>query len=102
MRIITHKRIVKFGRKHPAARAFLIRWHGIVKRAEWRSLADARRVYPHADAVRVDSGRTVTVFNVAGNKFRLLAALHYDRNRVYVLDLLTHAEYDTMKWRERL
>ena len=102
MRIIARKRIVEYGRKHPAAHASLERWHGIVKRAEWRSLVEVRKALPNADAVKVDSGRTVTVFNIAGGNFRLLTALHYNHNRAYVLELLTHAEYDAMQWRERL
>ncbi|MEN6625134.1 MAG: type II toxin-antitoxin system HigB family toxin [Candidatus Sumerlaeia bacterium] len=102
MRIITRKRIRQFCREYPATRSSLEGWYAIVKSTSWKSLADVRRIYPSADAVLVKSGRTVTVFNIAGNKFRLLAALHYNRGRAYVIDMLTHAEYDRGDWKEKL
>jgi mRNA interferase HigB len=42
----------------------------------------------------------LTVFNIGGNKARLIAALHYNRQKVYVRAVLTHAEYDEEKWKE--
>ena len=63
---------------------------------------DTRKTYPHADQVKVRSGRTVTVFNVSGNDFRLITAIHYDRQKVFVLDFLTHAEYSRQTWKNRL
>jgi mRNA interferase HigB len=102
MRIISRKRIAAFGRKHPDALASLEAWHAIVRAARWQSLQDARRIFPHADAVLVASGRIVTVFNIAGNKYRLLAALHYNRGVAFALEILKHAEYDRGRWKERL
>jgi mRNA interferase HigB len=46
--------------------------------------------------------RTVTVFNVCGNNFRLITAVHYDRQKVFILDFLTHAEYSRNLWKNRL
>jgi mRNA interferase HigB len=43
----------------------------------------------------------LTVFNIGGNKARLIAALHYNRRKVYIRAVLTHAEYDTGKWKAR-
>ena len=63
---------------------------------------DTRKTYPHADQVKVRSGRVVTVFNIAGNDFRLMTAIHYDRGRVFILDFLTHAEYNRSNWKDRL
>ena len=48
------------------------------------------------------SGSTVTVFNIRGNKYRLLVAIHYNRQRVYVLRLLRHAEYSKGLWKDQL
>jgi mRNA interferase HigB len=59
-------------------------------------------MFPHADAVRVASDHEVTVFNVGGNKFRLVTAIHYSAQRVYVLRLMTHAEYSRDSWKETL
>ena len=60
-----------------------------------RQLAEVRRVIPSADRV----GR-YTVFNIGGNKARLIAAIHYNRGKVYIRHILTHAEYDRGAWKE--
>src|ERR1700693_641747 len=93
MRIITRKRLREFAQRHPDAAEPLQQWYRLLREALWKSLQDVRRVYPHADAVTVASENTVTVFNLCGNKYRLIAAIHYNRQRVYVLRLLRHAEY---------
>jgi mRNA interferase HigB len=43
----------------------------------------------------------LTVFNIGGNKARLIAAIHYNRRRVYIRAVLTHAEYDAARWKDR-
>ena len=102
MRIITRKRLREFGKKYPDAAEPLQKWHRLLRAAEWENLQDLRRVYPHADTVTVGSGKTVTVFNICGNKYRLIAAIHYNRQRVYALRLLTHAEYSKDFWKDTL
>jgi mRNA interferase HigB len=102
MRIITRKRLREFAQRYPGAAEPLQKWHDLVREAEWQSLQDVRRVYPHADAVTVASGNTVTVFNIGGNKYRLIAAIHYNTQRVYVLRLLTHADYSKDFWKDDL
>jgi mRNA interferase HigB len=102
MRVITRKRLREFAQQHPDAAEPLENWYRLFRAAEWESLQDVRRVYPHADAATVASGRTVTVFNLCGNKYRLIAAIHYHRQRVYVLRLLRHAEYTKNSWKKRL
>ena len=57
---------------------------------------------PSADPVRVTSGRTVVVFNIAGNRYRLLTAIHYNMRKVFILRLLTHAEYTRETWKDEL
>ncbi len=52
--------------------------------------------------VRVRSGRQVLVFNVCGNKFRLVVAAHFNRQIIYTLLLMTHAEYSKHAWKEKL
>src|SRR5947207_11016658 len=102
MRVITRKRIREFAGRHRDAAEPLQQWFRLVRAAEWKNLHDVRRVYPHADAVTVASGNTVTVFNICGNKYRLIAAIHYNRQRVYVLRLLRHAEYSKGFWKDTL
>ena len=77
-------------------------WYAVTKAARWSTFADLRRTFGHADLVKVASGNTVTVFNVGGNNYRLVCAIHYNRQTVYVLRVMTHAEYDRGKWKEEL
>jgi mRNA interferase HigB len=63
---------------------------------------DLRAVFPHADPVRVQSGRTVLVFNVKGNAYRLITAVHFDRRKLFVLLFLTHADYSRDQWKQTL
>ncbi len=89
-------------RRYPQTSVWLASWRKAVRAARWQSLADVRKTYPSADAVTVNSRRTVTVFNVCGNKYRLLAALHYNRKIVCTLRFLTHAEYSKDEWKNDL
>jgi mRNA interferase HigB len=102
VRIVTQKAIGAFVRKHPAAGPSLRSWLLVAKRAQWSDLQDVRRSFPSADGVTVKSGRIATVFNIAGNKFRLITAIHYNRQIVFVMRFLTHAEYSKDKWKEEL
>jgi mRNA interferase HigB len=52
--------------------------------------------------VRVASHRPVVVFNIGGNAYRLVAAIHYNKQVVYVLRIMTHAEYDRGEWKKQL
>jgi mRNA interferase HigB len=100
--VLNVARLEKVSRKHPDARAWLELWRETAEAAQWRRIQDIRVVYPSADGVKLKSGLVVTVFNVRGNEYRLLTSIHYERADVYVLDVLTHAEYDKEKWKARL
>lgn len=102
MHVITRKRLLDFARTHPDAAEPLDRWYRVAKAARWTNLADVRRTFPHADPVIVKSENVVTVFNVAGNKYRLATAIHYNARRVYVLRVMTHAEYAKDRWKDAL
>lgn len=56
--------------------------------------------YPHADGVRTRGGETLTVFNIGGNKYRLVTRIRFDYLLVNVRWVLTHAEYDRGDWKE--
>lgn len=102
MRVISRKRLREFAERFPDASEPLEKWYRLFREAEWENLQDVRRVFPHADLVTVESGNTVTVFNIGGNKYRLIAAIHYNRQCVYVLRVLTHAEYSKNLWKDTL
>jgi mRNA interferase HigB len=102
MRIIKRKPLREFAKHYPDAAEALENWYRVLRKSEWKNLQDVRRVYPHADAVTVGSGKIVTVFNIGGNKYRLIAAIHYNRQRVYVLRILTHSVYGKDLWKDSL
>lgn len=77
-------------------------WYDAACAAAWRNSSEVRNVFPHADAVRVGSGRTVTIFNIGGNKYRLITSIHYNRQKVYILRVFTHRQYDREDWKEQL
>lgn len=95
-------RLAEYARRHPDAEAPLQAWLRVVEAATWRHLMDVRKTYKHADAVKVASGRTVTIFNVKGNDYRLITAIDYPLGIVNALLFLTHAEYDKDKWKYTL
>lgn len=94
MRIISRGAILEFSRAHADAYVPLMNWYRITKHAEWRTLADVRRDFGHADVV----GRR-TVFNIKGNKYRLIARVNYHTRRVFILYILTHKEYTKGAWK---
>lgn len=102
MRIIKPAALVAWAETHPTAASSLLRWFEIARKASWQSLSEVRRDFPHADGVRVGSLKPVVIFNIAGNHFRLITAIHFNRNRVFLLDFLTHADYSKGTWKERL
>jgi mRNA interferase HigB len=102
MRLIKRSTLHAYGQRFSKAVQPLQQWERLAVAAAWNNLLDTRRTFPHADQVKVASGRTVTVFNIGGNDFRLITAIHYDRQKVFILNLLTHAEYSKDTWKKRL
>ena len=98
MNIVSRRTLVDFGAVHPDARASLAAWYKVASTASWGSLAEVRLTYPSADLV----GR-LTVFNIAGNKYRLISKINYPvgttRGTIYIRCVLTHAEYDQEGWK---
>jgi mRNA interferase HigB len=101
MHIITRKRLLEAAKKHPNAKGKIAFWFTVTKKAVWTNLAETKKSFGHADQVTVESGRTVTIFNIS-NDYRLITAIHYNRKKVFILRFLTHAEYDRDKWKETL
>ena len=94
--------MLEWGREHPKAFTALSRWIEVVKAAEWKNFADLRKVFASADMVTVGSGRKVVVFNICGNDYRLIAAVHFDSGKVFAMRFFRHAEYDREKWKQEL
>ena len=94
MHVISMKKLREFWSQHPDAEAPLRSWHKIAKHEAWRQFAEVRSFFPHADPV----GR-LTVFNIGGNKYRLVVHIIYECQEVYVKHVLTHREYDRGGWK---
>ena len=90
MRIISRKALREFGERHADAQAPLDAWFRIVKGRDYDSPHDLREDFTTASFL----GARRTVFNIGGNKYRLVVDMRYDLRRVYVRHVLTHAEYD--------
>ena len=101
-RVISIKRLREFWQRHPDAETPLRDWYRTALKTPWRHLQDVRIEYPHADPVVVASGRTVTVFNICGNKYRLVVDILYRVHVIYVCTVLTHAEYSKQRWKDNL
>ncbi len=95
MHIITRKRLIEFAKKHPDCSTALESWYRIIKRTDLNSFNELRQTFPSADIVD-----NLTVFNIGGNKARLIAAIHYNTHLIYIRHILTHREYDRGSWRK--
>jgi mRNA interferase HigB len=95
MHVISRKKLNDFAAMHPGCGAGLATWYREMKRGKFDNIQAIRAVFPHADKV----GK-FTVFNVAGNKVRLIAAIHYNRGKIYIRHVLTHREYDKGDWKK--
>jgi mRNA interferase HigB len=94
MHIISRKALVQFWQRYPDSKTALSRWYKIVSSTEFLSFNELRATFPSAD--KVDS---LIVFNIGGNKYRLIAAIHFNSGKVFVRHVLTHSEYDRGEWK---
>ena len=97
MHVISQKTLRAFWARHPPAKNPLQAWFTRTKQAEWDSFEDVKADFGSADQV----GRP-TVFDIGGNKYRLIAHIHFNRGKVYVRQVLTHANYDKGAWKKDL
>ncbi|NJN55011.1 MAG: type II toxin-antitoxin system HigB family toxin [Anaerolineae bacterium] len=94
MHIISRKAIQQFWTLHPDSQPSLLRWYKIMEQSDFASLNELHLALPSADKVG-----DLIVFNISGNKYRLIASIHFNRNKVYIRHVLTHAEYDRGAWK---
>ncbi len=94
MHVITRKRIKEFVAEHPDSRSSLENWYRIIKHTDYDSFDHLKQHFSTVDYVD-----GFMVFNISGNKYRLIAVIHFNRKKVYIRDILTHAEYNRDKWK---
>ena len=90
MRIISRKRLREFWERHPDARQSLQAWYADAKHANWQTPADIKNVYRNASIV----ANNRAIFNIKGNKYRLVVVVQYQYGIVYIRFVGTHQEYD--------
>lgn len=96
MHVIAKPTLIEFWSKYPAAEKPLQAWYRIMESEVFTDFNHLKRTFASADYVE-----GLTVFDIGGNKFRLIAAIHYNRRKVYIRDVLTHTEYDRNAWKRR-
>ncbi len=95
MHIISKPRLREFWTQHSDAEIPLLNWYKQTGKADWKNLAETRELFPHADSIG-----ECTIFNIGGNKYRLITKINYKKKIVYVRFVLTHFEYDKDKWKD--
>jgi mRNA interferase HigB len=94
MHVISYKRIREVGEVHADIVEALDNWFRVASKAKWSSLVEVQNIFPKAEAVG-----DFTVFNIKGNRYRLIVSIDYEGQLIYVQYILTHAEYDKEKWK---
>jgi mRNA interferase HigB len=94
LHVISRKKLLKAAKAHGELAGPLDIWYRIAQKAKWSSLEEVRLTLPATDAVG-----DYTVFNIKGNSYRLIAKIKYP-GTLFVIDVLTHAEYDKGGWKK--
>ena len=95
MHVISKKKLKQFGLKHPNAEVSLSYWYKLTIQHQWQSFNDICQTFPSASQVK-----NFVVFNIGGNNFRLITYIDYQSNKVFIREVLTHAEYDKNYWKK--
>ncbi len=95
MRVITNRRLLEFSVTYPDAGDPLQSWRGIMEGTVYQNFSELRLSFRGVDKVN-----DLYVFHIGGNKYRLIAFLHFERQLCYIKHLLTHVEYDKGAWKK--
>lgn len=93
MHVITRRRLLEAAQRHRDCATALDAWYRLVKHGEFTTFAELRETFGSVDKVG-----GLYVFNVGGNKLRVICAVHFDRGKVYIRHVVTHREYDRGGW----
>ncbi|MEZ2231049.1 type II toxin-antitoxin system HigB family toxin [Microcoleus sp.] len=94
MHVISRKKLRDYCQNHADSCEALDDWYKIASQANWTKLIEVQTIYPQGEAVG-----NFTIFNIKGNKYRLIVSLNYQKQIVYIKYILTHAEYDKNNWK---
>ena len=88
--IITRKTLLEYVRQYPLASTALLEWYHELEKADFKNFNELKKGYGNAGLVGDDR----VVFNLAGNKFRLIVRIVFEYKAIQVKWFGTHAEYD--------
>jgi mRNA interferase HigB len=94
--VISRPILAKFWTKHADARDELRDWYNTACGAQWKNLTEIQA----ARSKSVEAVSNFTVFNIGGNKYRLIVDIIYKRQTIFIKYILTHAEYDKENWKK--
>lgn len=94
MRVITNKRLVEFAQQHPDAGEPLQTWRKLVESKNFQGFNDLRKTFNSVD-IHGDS----YIFDIRGNRYRVIAGISFTQQICYIKRVLTHAEYYKGKWK---
>ena len=94
MHIIARPALVDFWAVHKDAENPLRAWYSVCKKSDFQNFSELRRALTGIDKV----GK-FTVFDIGGNKYRLITVIHFNRRKIYIRHVLTHEEYDRGHWK---
>ncbi len=95
MHVISIRKLKQFWLNHPTSEGSLRYWYKTTTQHRWLCFNDVCKTFPSVDKVK-----NFVVFNIGGNNFRLITYIDYQRNKVFIRDVLTHAEYDKDNWKK--
>ena len=94
MHLIAIRNLRADASRYPDTQTVIEEWYKVVKSVSWQNLEEVRQVYRDAEAVG-----NFTVFNIKGNRYRLIVDINYVNQTIYYKYFLTHAEYDKDSWK---
>ena len=97
MRVISRKVLFEKASRHEDVRTALQVWLDAAKAARWNSLEDIRQTFPATDLVG-----PLAIFNIKGNSYRLIVRMMFGKQKIFIKEFLTHAEYSKERWKKWL
>jgi mRNA interferase HigB len=103
LNVISRRKLKEFYQakpeRKPHAKAFN-NWFKIARKAHWQNFQDTKATFGQTDVATGDTGRTATIFDIGGNKYRVLAHVDYHRQTVLIAAVMDHKEYDRGSWKK--
>ncbi len=94
MDVISRKAVQQFWRRYPDSERPLAGWFKIMQKSDFASFNELRQTFPAAEGIG-----DLIIFPLGGGKYRLVAAIHFNRRKVTVRHVLTHPEYERGGWK---